>query len=101
RAIVCSVECVRHVRKYVQILSRSIALAVNVGRRGEEKRLRYIEVEIESLRTFGAISRETRRTVVDDAVPVVVLACRNVVPVGTTQSHRTGQKDSHRKPGVH
>src|SRR5262245_21890964 len=101
RAVVCSVERIGHVCIDVQIFARSIAFPINVGRCTEEKRLGDIEIEVESLRTFGAISGKPRRTVVDDAVPVVIFAGSNVVPVWASQGCRAGQKASQSKPRIH
>ena len=63
-------------------------------------RTRNIEIKDELCRAFAAISWNSRRPIIDDAVVIVVLTGRDVVPLGAGQRHRIGQEQTERQSRI-
>src|SRR5438093_10072681 len=86
-----AIECIGHICEDVEVPG-AVSVSIIPWRGGEEKRFRDIEIEGERCRTRTVISGYSGRAVIDDAVPIVILPCCDVVPVGPNHRHRARHK---------
>ena len=90
-----AIECIGYVCKDVEIPG-AVSVSITPVRRAEEKRFRDIEIEGERFRTRTAISGYSGRAIIDDTVPIVILPCGDVLPVGADHRHCAGHEESQR-----
>ena len=80
-AIVCAVERIRHVCKHIQVRPRAVAFPLLLGGAPKKNAFEMLKLKLRVFGPCAAIPRDSRRPVVDGAVPVIILTCSDVVPI--------------------